>query len=280
MLKFVFMATILLMPVASAGFISSEMNMEIESPSPIPYNEAVTLHAKINFSWGFGAIIPMPLVIYLSPENVPDWLSVSIQPSSFTITPLGWRGGSIEKDFTISMRATAEAPAYVTYTLGIRAFTNGSLIINGAETREAINVMQDFHDGGIIVEGGELKLALKESGDMKINVTNNSNSPVYIEFYTLNESKSFDIAFPLKQLIPSHSTKVVSVGVTANRIGKEEVMLKIAYYPPNHQEKTNYAYTTITLKSYENKNTVQAISIGIIIVIIISIIAVIWKKKG
>ena len=282
MLKLVAFATlslIMLGGVASAGFISSEIDLSIEQPSPVPVNEAVVVHGKVNFSWGFGAIIPMPLVIYLEAENVPDWLSVSIQPASFTITPVGWRGGSIEKDISITLRAKNEAPAFVTYNAAIHAFTNGSLLVNGAEDREALNVMQDFHDAGLFIGRESAKLGIDESKEIKLNITNNCNSPVYVVVQLANESKFFDFSFPSMQLIQSHATSSVKISVTAKKIGKEEVPLKIEYYPAGHEEKKNYAYTNITLESYGKEGSMAAISIGIIIVIVASIIIVIWKRR-
>jgi len=282
-MKIVYMLAIFTLPLApiaaSAGFISSELDLSVEQPSPVPLNEAIVLHARLNFSWGFGAIIPMPLVIYIEAENVPDWLSVSIQPSSFTITPVGWRGGSTEKDVTITLRAKDEAPAFVTYNVAIHAFTNGSLIVNGAEDKEALNVMQDFHDAGIFVEHKSVKLSMDESKEVTINVTNNCNSPLYINIQPVNSSKYFDFSFPSMQIIQSHSTGVIKIGVTAKKIGKEDVQLKLEYYPPGHEEKKNFAYTNITIESYGKEGSMTAISIGIIIVVVASIIIVIWKRR-
>ncbi len=283
-MKIVYMLAIFTLPLASiaasAGFISSELDLSVEKPSAVPLNEAIVLHARLNFSWGFGAIIPMPLVIYIEAENVPDWLSVSIQPSSFTITPVGWRGGSVEKDVTITLRAKDEAPAFITYNVVIHAFTNGSLLVNGAEDKEALDVMQDFHDAGIFVEYKSVKLSMDESKEVTINVTNNCNSPLYINVQPVNESKYFDFSFPSMQIIQSHSTGVIKIGITAKKIGKEDVPLKIEYYPPGHEEKKNFAYTNITIESYGKEGSITAISIGIIIVIIVaSIIIVIWKRR-
>jgi len=280
MLKFaVPLGLILILPAVSAGFVSSDLELSVDSPSAIPLNDAVNINGKINFSWGFGAVVPIPLSIYIETENVPDWLSVSIQPSSFTITPVGWRGGSIEKDIKITLRAKEEAPAFVTYNVVIHAYTNGSLLINGAEAREGLNVMQDFHDAGIYVEAENVKMKLHDSVESILNITNNCNAPIYVDISLANESKYFEISTQATQLIPSHSTKPIKMSITAKKIGKETLPLKITYYPVGHEEKKNFAYVNITAESYGEGTSLKAISIGIIIIIIASIIAVVVKKK-
>jgi len=279
MFKFVFaMAMLLIAANANAGFFSSELSLDVSQPSPVPLHDAIVIHGKLNFSWSH-AIIPMPLVIYIKAENVPDWLSISIQPSSFTITPAGWRAGSVEKDVTITLRSKEETPAFVTYNVVLHAFTNGSFIINGAEDKVALNVMQDFNDAGIWVESRHVKMAADESREVTLNITNNCNAPIYVSLAVINESKYFDLSFPSMQIISSHSTKSISIQVVAKKIGKETIPIKIEYYPPNHEEKKNFAYTNITLESYGGQGSMKAISIGIIIVIIASIIIVIWKRR-
>ena len=280
MFKFaaVSLALILASMTASAGFFSSQLSLNVSQPPPVPLHDAVVINGTLNFTWSH-AIIPMPLVVYIEAENVPDWLSVTIQPSSFTITPTGWRSGSVEKYITITLRSKAEAPAFVTYNVVIHAFTNGSLIINGAEDKVALNVMQDFNDAGIWIDSKQAKIAYGESKEIALNVTNNCNSPIYVTLSLANETKFFDISFPAMQLIPSHATKSISIQAVAKKIGKETIPIKVEYYPPNHEEKKDFAYTNITLESYGGQSSMKAISIGIIIVIIASIIIVIWKRR-
>lgn len=279
MLKIIAIASLFILPAASAGFISSDLELHVEEAPPIPLNEAVTIKANLNFSWGFGAIFPMPLTIYIEFENIPDWLYVSANPSSFTITPLGWRGGSVGRDFTITFRAKDETNAFVIYNLVLKAYTNGSFLINGAESEKAINVMQDFNDRGLTIEKAKGKVKLHESKTFYLNVTNNCNAPIVVNIQQENESKFFELSYENNQIIPSKSKKSISFTVSAKKTGKETIPIKITYFPTGHEERKNDAYTTITLESYESASNIKAISIGIIIVIIASIIVVILKRR-
>jgi len=279
MLKFIAIAGLMLAPFASAGFISSDMLLSADQPAAVPADGSVVMDAKINFSWGFGAIFPMPLTIYLEPEDVPEWLSVSVSPQSFTITPAGLRGGAIEKDVTIRLTSKEETDAFVLYSFTLHAYTNGSFLIKGAEDKKSVNVMQDFYDKGIRIDSPK-KIRISNGGSKTIyvNITNNCNAPVTICFQQENETNMFEFSYENGTIIPSKVQKSLPITINAKKVGTQEMPFRIIYYPTGYEDKKNSVSTTITIESYGTGSSFVALEIAIFVIIVASILIFVWKR--
>ena len=279
MLKFVVIVGLMFIPFANAGFISSDMQLSVGEPAAVPADGSITVNAKINFSWGFGAIFPMPLTIYLEPENVPEWLSVSVSPQSFTITPTGLRGGTIEKDATIRLTSKEETDAFVLYSFTLHAYTNGSFLIKGAEDKKSVNVMQDFYDKGIRIDGPK-KIRISNGGSKTIylNITNNCNAPITIYLQQENETNMFEFSYENGTIIPSKVQKSLPITINAKKIGAQEMPFRITYYPTGYEDRKNSVSTTITIESYGTGSSLVALEIAVFVIIVASIVIFVWKR--
>ena len=278
MKKLAILLTILFAINSTAHFISSEMKLSVEEPSVIGFGKTIYIDANITFSWGFGAIIPLPLIIFIEVKDCPNWLSVSLSENTITINPFGIFGGEISKNIRISLFAKEEAQAFIPYSFILHVYTNGSFLIRGAEAKEVINVMQDFYDKGLEIEiAQEIRIIEGDTKFVSLNITNNCNSGVYVEVEMENIS-SFSMQ-PVKEFISYGKKKSISLYITANGIGEERGILKITYYPAEKPSIKNYINKEIMLKSYSKGGGGGAIAVGIIIIIIGLIIYGIWKKR-
>ena len=142
-------------PIAHAGFVSSSITIESENPDAVPLGKTVTSNANITFSWGVGAIIPIPITITLEVLDVPSWLSVSLSRNEFPVTPSGLMGGQTSQNIQLSFRADAEIDAFEEHSLTLHASTTGNFIIKSTESSSAIYVMEDYVDNGLIIEALE-----------------------------------------------------------------------------------------------------------------------------
>ena len=219
------------------------------------------------------------VTVYVEAKEVPDWLSVSISPTKFTVTPTGFFGGSSSKNIQITLMANREVTAYVSYPLKIHAYTNGSLILRGSEATEEIYVMEDFVDNGLTIEKpSAVNFYVGEEKEIHLNITNNCNAPVYVEIEEENTT-GFSLSYEEKKIsIQTKARKAITIRVTAGEAKEAKIRLKFNYYPIGHEEKKNYEMEEITLLS-RAKPQGGAIAIGIVIIIIALILFVIWKKK-
>ncbi|MEM2715629.1 MAG: hypothetical protein QW762_02860, partial [Candidatus Thermoplasmatota archaeon] len=188
MKKFVAIFVILL-PVVNAGFINSDIKMEIEELPPLSLGEKVYRDLNISFKWGKGLLFPSSLEIFIEVE-APDWLIASPSESSFKITPQGFYGGEINKSIKVELFARKEVEAFLDYELKIKAYTNGNFFIKGCEEEIITHVMQNFYDRGIGVEfPSKISIIKGETLLLTMNITNTCNSAIDIEIATDNISK-------------------------------------------------------------------------------------------
>ncbi|HHO57005.1 MAG TPA: hypothetical protein ENJ70_00450 [Thermoplasmatales archaeon] len=273
------MAFLMFLPAASAGFISSSLTLEVEEPPAVPVDGSVNVVANVTLSWGFGMFFPLPVTVEMSVENVSDWLSVSITPDNFVVTPSGFIGGEASKDVTITLRSRKETAAFVSEAITLRAKTSGNFLLRGAEASKQVYVMQGFADNGITVEApSALHLYTGEEKTLYFNVTNKCNSAVYLTIEPENVT-GFTISSGSSISIPSGERKTVSVKVKADESTEENAIFRFGYYPPGHEELKNYESVELSLESHARPGG-GSLAMGIVVaLVIILIIAGIWKRK-
>ncbi len=280
-IKVILFALTMLVPAAGASFVSTDMEMSVDEPSPVPVDGSITVDAHINFSWGFGAIIPTAVTVYVDAENVPDWLSVTCTPPSFVITPTGLKGGNIEKDIKIHLTSKQEIDAFTQYSFTLHAYTNGNFLIEAADAKKAVPVMQDFADHGIQVEHpSKIKCNAGDEKTVYLNITNDCNAPVTVSIERLNNTSAYSVSYDDNNIIiPARSQKQVSMRVEAKQMGAFDMPFKATYYPTGYPGKSNSVEFVISLESTEMKTDfVGAISIAIAVIIVAAVIAIAWKK--
>ncbi len=279
-IKIIMLAATMLMPQAGASFVSANMEMSVDEASPVPADGSITINAHINFSWGFGVIIPTAVTIYIDAENVPDWLSVTCTPSSFVITPTGFRGGSIKRDIEVHLTSKQEIEAFTQYSFTLHAHTNGNFLIGGADAKKAVAVMQDFADHGIQIDHpSKVECSSGEEKTIYLNITNDCNAPVTISIERLNNSSAYSVSYDNNIIIPSKSQKQITMKIEAREIGTFDMPFRVTYYPTGYPGKSNAVTFSISLESKGMETDfVGVISIAIAIIIVAVIIAIAWKK--
>ena len=268
---------IILLPLANAGFINSDIKMEMDEIPPISVGERISKDLNIIFSWGKGLLFPLPLEIYLDAE-APDWLTVSFSEKSFKITPEGFLGGEINKSIRVELFARNEVEGFIPYELKIRAYTDGNFLIKGCEEEIKTAVMQNFYDRGIGVEfPSRISIIRGETISLIMNITNNCNSIIEVEILKENISK-IHLSYEKKISIPPHSKKSFNIRITANETGEESGKIILTYYPSANRNLTNSYKIPIDVIVSEKTSNAR-ILILIVIVIILVLIYFLWKKK-
>jgi len=282
MKKFAAIATLfMLFPVAGAGFVSTSIDIEANSPPPIGLDESETIVANVTLNWGFGSFLPLPVEVYIELENVPDWLSVYVSPSKFTVTPDKIMGGSKGENVKITFKANKEVTAFIEYPVKIHAYTNGSFILRGSEATKEIYVMEDFVDNGLTIEKpSAVQLYRGELKTVYFNVTNNCNAPIYIEIEEENTS-GFLLSYDEKIPVEAKGKAAIPIKIEAEESKEADIRLRFNYYPqfsPSQETVKNYEEIQLTLMS-RTKPQGGALAVGIVIVIIVLILFAIWKKR-
>ncbi len=275
---FAMISLFMLLPTASAGFISSSINIDVDDPPAIPMDKSVTVNANITLSWGFGMIFPLPATIEVSAENVPSWLTVSISPDNFVITPSGFTGGEAGKNVEISFHAIRETTAFVGESITIRASTSGNFLLKSSEATHTIYAMEDFVDNGLTIEAPSgVNMYKGEETTLHFNVTNKCNAPVYLQIEEENVS-GFTFSHENNFAIGSKERKDISIKIKAEEAMEEKVKLKFIYYPPGHDEKKNYQEIEIPITS-KTRGGGGSLAIGLVVVVVLLIIFGLWKRK-
>jgi len=279
MKKLLALLIVFLIPTTNAFFIRSDMSLKAEEPSPLPLNKKVVVEANLTFSWGFGAIIPLPLTIYVEAKDVPEWLSVSINPSQITLSPFGLFGGEESKTLQIYLQANDEVDAFTPYTITIHAYTNGSFLIRGSEALAKLTVMEDFVDNGLYIEmPSAVNMRVGETDTITLNITNKCNAPIYLEVYFENTT-GFNLSSRGKISIASKATESLTIDVKAEKVAESRAILKFVYYPVADSTRKNQVERMLLLSSRAKPGGGGAIAIGLVIIIIGIIAYIIWKKK-
>jgi len=274
------MAILMFLPVASAGFISSSLTIDAEEPPAVPPDGSIKVAANVTLSWGFGMFFPLPVTVEVSVENVSDWLSASVSPASFTLTPAGITGGETGRDITITLRSLKETTAFVSEPITIRAKTSGNFLLRGAEASKQIYVMQGFADNGITIEAPSgVHLYKGEEKNIYFNITNKCNSNIYLTIEAENVT-GFTISHDSSISIAQKERKTVAIKIKADESTEERAIFRFGYYPPGHEELKNYQTMELPLESHAKPGG-GSLAIGIVVAIIILLIIVgIWKKKA
>lgn len=266
------------LPLANAGFIFSELSINVDEPEPIPVGKSVSVDANITLKWGAGSIIPIPLTVYVEAKDVPDWLTVTPSPSQFSITPAGVLGGSESKNVKIVFQANKEIEAFVGYEVKIHAYTNGTFLIKGSEATAYVYPMEDFVDKGLFIEARPVVNLYKGEGKkIYFNVTNNCNAKLIVE---IEEENATGFSFSSKKFsLSPNKRKKVYVEITPDVSKEANVIMKFNYYPEGYENKKNYEEISLTLISKTKGGGGGALAIGLVIIIIGIILFIIWKKK-
>lgn len=273
-----FMACMAFLPLTNAGFIFSEIEINVDEPSPIPIGKSESVDANITLKWGAGSIIPIPLTVYVEAKDVPDWLSVTPSPSQFSVTPTGIFGGSESKNVKIVFQANKEVEAFVGYSVKLHVYTNGSFFIKGSEAIKYIYPMEDFIDKGLTIESpSAVNLYRGEEKKVYFNVTNNCNAKVVVEIEEENAT-GFSFSYTKFSLLPKERKKI-SVDITPDVSKEANVRIKFNYYPEGYENRKNYEEVYLTLISRSKGGGGGALAVGLVIIIIGAILFIIWKKK-
>jgi len=276
MKKFVAVLVILL-PVVNAGFINSDIKMEMEEFPPVSVGEKIYRDLNINFSWGMGLLFPTSIEIFLEVE-APEWLVASLSENSFKITPQGFYGGEINKSIKVELFARNEVEGFVDYELKIKAYTDGNFFIKGCDEELITYVMQNFYDRGIGVEfPSKISIIKGETISFTMNITNNCNSAIDIELITDNISK-IHLMHEKKFSVPSHSKKSLNLRISANETGEEDGKIILKYYPSANRNITNYVEIPVKIVCSEKASNLWVL-ILIVTIIILVLIYFLWKKK-
>ncbi|KAA0015328.1 hypothetical protein B6U81_00110 [Thermoplasmatales archaeon ex4484_30] len=274
------MLVLFLLPYANACFVSTDIELQMEETPTVPLGGKTTAEINVTISWGMGLFIPLPLMIHLEVEEIPSWLTISLSPTSFNITPIGFFGGQISKNVELTFYAHKETEAFIPNSFTIYAYTDKNFLMRASEKRKEFYVMQDFYDGGIVAEfPNNVKVIKGESTQVNMNITNNCNSPVVIEIKDENTT-NFTLIYSDKFTISSHSEKSVSFRISSDKIGRENARIKITYYPSQKPSARNSIEVPVLLISASKGMAGgSAISVAIIIIIIAIIIYAIWRRK-
>ncbi|MBC7081537.1 MAG: hypothetical protein H5T44_04790 [Thermoplasmatales archaeon] len=273
---FIILLTILF-PIVNAGFINSDIKMEMNELSPISVGEKIYRDLNITFSWGYGLLFPSSLEIFLEVET-PEWLTVSLSENSFKLTPQGFYGGEINKSIKVEFFARKEVEGFVEYPFKIRAYTDGNLLLKGCKEEITMNVMQNFYDRGIGVEfPSKISIIKGETLYFTMNITNNCNSLIEINLKTENISK-IKILHEKKFSVPPHTKKSLNVRVIANETGEEDGKIILIYYPSADKNITNYVEIPIKVVCSEKASNLWVLILTVTVIILI-LIYILWKKK-
>jgi len=268
---------VLLLPAVGAGFIPSSMTIDVDDPPAIPSDTSVSTTADITFSWGFGAIIPLPVTVKVAVENVPDWVSVSVSPATFTITPSGITGGEQSQSVSITLNALKDVDAYVSYQMSLNASTDGNFLIKGSQASQDFYIMADFRDRGIIVDiPPEVSLYRGEQTQIYLNITNSCNAPIYVEIAEDNTT-GFLFSHDEKVSVQPRETKAVPMRIKAEQSAQTDTKITLTYYPVGHEDKSNERVVYLSLES-RTKSGGGALAIGLVIVVAAVIAFILWKK--
>ena len=268
-------------PISNACFVSSDITIECPNPDEIFPNENVYVDATVSFSWGFGVLIPLPLVVNVEVLEVPEWLTITLSDDEFTFTPAGLMGGESSQNVRITFTTNREIDAFVEYIVKLHAYTDGNLLVKDAESIKKIYVMEGFIVGnGLVVEAPTaIDLYRGEEKTIYLNVTNNCNARVYVEIEKENitgYSLAFDESFPFA--ISSKDEKSIKMTVKAETSQEAQTNLNFHYYPVGHEDETYDKQLSLTLRS-TTKSGGGALAIGLVILIIAGIIYFVWKKR-
>lgn len=277
-MKLLLFPVLLLLPFASACFVSSDIEISVDEPPAIPVGKQVTINANVTLSWGFGAIFPLPVVVELSIKEAPYWLSASLSQNKINFKPSGFFGGSESKIIQINLIANEEVEAFVPYKLILYAHTNGSLLVRGAEREVTVNVMEDFYDRGLDVEKPSIIKAVEgKDKTFYINITNKCNAPVNIKMEMENLS-GFFVSYSKNNFnLPSKSEKRVRVTLRGENAGNVNAMLKISYSTQTGAEKE--LFVPLSIKVYSRGGGGGAVAIAIAVVVAVLILFFAWWKK-
>lgn len=279
MKKIVALLVIFLLPATNACIVRSDISLKVDEAPPIPLENKVTINANLTFSWGFGAIIPLPVNIYIKAEGVPDWLDVSIYPDTITISPFGLFGGEESKNIQVQLYARKETEAYVLNSFTLHAYTNGSFLVKGSEATTNVYVMEDYMDREPYIQlPSAVNMKVGETKTISINITNRCNAPIYLELIHENTT-GFSLSYKEKIRISPKATEPLPITIKAEKVGNVKGLLKFIYYPIEDETRKNEVERYLELTSRAKPGGGGAIAVGLIIVIIGIIVYVIWKKK-
>jgi uncharacterized membrane protein len=284
-----FALILLCIPLTEACFVSSLVELDIEDVSPLESSTSETIDANVAFEWGIGALFAAPVVIYIEVEKSPEWTYVETSEDSFTVQPgffEGFLGGSESETIPIKITTITEAEAFVSSPLKIRAYTNGSVLIQESMAEEEIYISQTFHDKGLFssLSSQNIDMVKGESEQIVLNLTNECNGDVTVAFLIENLTEDWKISFSHQQIvIPSsysgNNEKTVSLKVKAEGEGSEEGTLKIQYFPTNNPEwGENEKSLTLFFKSTE-KGSIGGLIGVILLIVFLLILIVVWKKR-
>lgn len=275
-----FLTFLLIVPGVGAGFINSNLTIEGQNPSAIGLDESESTTVVINYSWGFGNLIPIPVTVVISAENIPDWATVSISPETLSFTPTGIKSGKVSSSVTVSFHSYKEVPAFISEDVILKALTNGNFILKGAEATKSLSIQADFVDKKILVGFPTLvNMYAGEEKSITFNITNKCNARITVEIAEENVSDLSFIYDTTRIEIPSQETKSIVMKIKADKAQQVTPGITFTYYPIGYPQRTFTQTEYLTITSENRSGTGGgALAIGLVIVVIAVILFVIWRK--
>jgi len=287
-----FSLLVLLLPAASACFVSSDLTVNVDQPQPVPSEDgdSVRLEANVTFSWGFGAFLPLPTTINVGVQDTPEWLMVSLDQNQLSITPQGLLGGDVSRTVSMTLSSVTEtrAGSYDTFTLSLE--TPGNLLIQGTSYNETIQVSQEFVDNNITVElsDSDIRLNKGERQKVHLNLTNQCNGEVAVQVEVMNLSDAWEVTstspfYDSTLYIPSSyegdDTASLPLTFESNEATTENIWLKITYQSTDSPDKGGTRLEAMSLRADTEGisfGTIAAVIVGILVILVI--VAVVWRK--
>lgn len=287
-----FSLVILLLPAASACFVTSDLTANVDRPRPIPSEggDSVTVEANVTFSWGFGAFLPLATTIKADVQDTPEWLTVTLDKNQISLTPQGFFGGEISRSvfITLSSVTETEAGSYETFTFSVE--TAGNLLIQEASYNQTIEVSQAFVNNNISAElsARSIRLTKGERQKVHLNMTNQCNGEVAVKVEVMNLSQAWDVSstspyYGSTLYIPSRyggdNTASLPLTFESNEATTEEIWLQITYWSTDDPGQEYTFAKSMSLRADTEGisiGTIAAIVIGILVILVI--VVVIWRK--
>ncbi|MFO8133162.1 MAG: hypothetical protein R6U10_04425 [Thermoplasmatota archaeon] len=287
-----FLLVVLLLPAASACFVSSGLTANVDQPQPVPSEggDSVRLEANVTFTWGFGAFLPLATTINVDVQETPEWLAVSLDQNQISITPQGLFGGAISRTVSMTLTSATEtrAGSYETFTLSLE--TPGNFLIQGTSYNETIQVSQEFVDNNITVELSDSDIRLKKGERQKVylNMTNMCNGEVAVQVEVMNLSDAWEVTstspfYGRPLYIPSRyeGDDTASLPLTFKSSGAttEDIWLKITYQSTDNPARGGTYIEAMAVRADTEGISVGAIAAVVVgILVILVIVAVVWRK--
>ncbi|KAA0013442.1 hypothetical protein B6U81_03680 [Thermoplasmatales archaeon ex4484_30] len=275
-----------------ASTLKKEINIDIyvDNNVMIKARSMETITAKIEFYWSSFSIFPSKAEVHIEAVNVPEWLTVSISPSTFTLPVYGWIGNDTES-VQINIKTSDVVQAFIPHSFKLHVYIPSSIGIKETHVYKEINVTMDFLDNGIgltipNVDFKNLKIKVGETERIDMIITNYCNGDVKVKLEVINISDEWEIDFEPKDfVIPSlfsgNNQKTVKIVISPEEAGRGEALIIANYSYVNSMNSSYSSPISISMQAIKEKTNINMIIlISIITTSIVIAVAIYLKKRG